>query len=57
MNEEEEPQSPDSDSEEEIDWAALEELVLRNITQRVTTMMKKVMQQMRSGEYFLNDPC
>ena len=25
MNEEEEPQSPDSDSEEEIDWAALEE--------------------------------
>ena len=25
VNEEEEPQSPDSDIEEEIDWAALEE--------------------------------
>ena len=27
--------------------------VLRNMTQRVTKMMKKVMKQMRSGQYFL----
>ena len=27
--------------------------VLRNMTQRVTKMMRKVMKQMRSGQYFL----
>ena len=54
VNEEEAPQSPDSDIEEEIDWAALEERAEEYDSESDKKLtMKKVMKQMRSGQYFL----